>query len=1074
MTRGEVQSGALRQGSTLLILGIGACYVLSGFAALLYQTAWMRQFSLVFGTSELAVAAVLSAYMGGLAVGAGLAARLVRRVVRPVLCYGLLEGAIALSALFVPWLLKMAGLLYVATFGGQSHPVDASGMGQSLFYLIIAFVVIAIPTTLMGATLPLLTKYVVRSRQQIGSGVALLYAANTAGAIAGALVAGFLLLPALGLSGTVLVGVAINVLVLALALLISRNIAAHDPLDSAVAEAESQPVESEVSGIRGARWILPLMLVSGANSFIYEVLWTRLLSHILGGSISAFATMLAGFLGGITLGSAIAARIASTARASTLWFVIVQCGVAVASMSVYELLPYVIPENGGLEGNIVLAILALLPATLFIGATFPLAVRILATDSGDAAPSAARIYAWNTVGAIVGATLAAFLLIPALRYEGAIRFAVGCNATLAVAAALLVARQSRRLTLGAIAFASLTLSLYRPAIPEAILRTSPLFAHVGGELRYYGVGRSATVVVIEESGFLNLRTNGLPEASANVKGAPPDRSNQRMLATMPVLARPDLDSMLIIGLGAGVALEGVPQSVKSVDVIELEPEVLKANRFFSDERAVDPLRDPRVNLVINDARSALSLTDRRYGAIVSQPSHPWTAGASHLYTREFMTLAKNHLSGNGVFLQWMNTEFIDEYLLRGLCATMLDVFRYVRVYQWDPDSLFFIGSDEPLEVEAGIARTGRPLRDDPLGYLQKGVGSVEDVVAALTMDQTNVVAFARGGSLITDDDNTMATRSARSLRDRFALRARQLSQAIVPYDPLLQADSRLRRQLGVELNFPYVARRLESMSMRQRAINLADSLVNARDPQALIMIGLGQQAQGERQESQKNLLLALQADANNQQARFALLQPWFPDILSRVKLPPYVSASLPLLRGSALATLRGLEYAGTGQMADLFALDEPLAAVLPSDLWYEISVKLRALWRIRVRLPEYQPRLANEATQLIDSALSLSQDPEFYLLRIESSNVAGEPLAAVETALRFIYVIDAELRAAQAGQHVLGRDFQAARLEQVGRVAELTRAAMRDQTVTAARKRLLEASIERISARLKEVAKSGG
>ena len=1064
----------MRQGSTLLILGIGACYVLSGFAALLYQTAWMRQFSLVFGTSELAVAAVLSAYMGGLALGAGLAARLVRRVVRPVLCYGLLEGAIALSALLVPWLLKMAGLLYVAIFGGQPHPVDASGMGQSLFYLIIAFVVIAIPTTLMGATLPLLTKYVVRSRQQIGSGVALLYAANTAGAIAGTLVAGFLLLPALGLSGTVLFGVAVNVLVMALALLISRNIAAHDRLESAVAAGESQPVEGELPGICGSRWILPLMLVSGANSFIYEVLWTRLLSHILGGSISAFATMLAGFLGGITLGSAIAARIASSVRASTLWFVIVQCGVAVASMLVYELLPYVIPENGGPEGNVVLAILALLPATLFIGATFPLAVRILATDSVDAAPAAARIYAWNTLGAIVGATLAAFLLIPALRYEGAVRFAVNCNATLAVAAALLVARQPRLLTLVAMVFASLTLSFYRPAIPEAILRTSPLFAHVGGELRYYGVGRSATVVVIEENGFLNLRTNGLPEASANVKGAPPDRSNQRMLATMPVLARPDLDSMLIIGLGAGVALEGVPQSVKSVDVIELEPEVVRANRFFSDERAVDPLHDPRVNLVINDARSALSLTDRRYGAIVSQPSHPWTAGASHLYTREFMTLAKNHLASNGVFLQWMNTEFIDEYLLRGLCATMLDVFRYVRVYQWDPDSLFFIGSDEPLEVEAGIARTGRPLRDDPLRYLQKGVGSVEDVVAALTMDQTNVVAFAHGSGLITDDDNTMATRSARSLRDRFVLRARQLSQAIVPYDPLLQADSRLRRTLGAELNFPYVARRLESMTMRKRAVDLADSLINARDPQALVMIGLGQQAQGDRQESQKNLLLALQADANNQQARFALLQPWFPEILSQGKLPPYVSAALPALRGSALATLRGLEYAGKGNMADLVALDESLAAVLPSDLWYEISVKLRALWRIRVRLPEYQPRLANEATQLIDSALALSQDPEFYLLRIESSNVAGETLAAVETALRFMYVIDAELRAAQAGQHVLGPDFQAARLEQVGRVAELTRAAMRDQKVTTARKRLLEASIERIRARLKEADKSGG
>ncbi len=160
--RGE--SASLRQPSNLIVAGVVACFVLSGFAALLYQTAWMRQFSLVFGTSELAVAAVLSAYMGGLAFGASLAARYVHRVTRPVLFYGLLEAGIAISALSVPWLLRFASFLYISVFGGQPEPVDASGLGQSFFYLAIAFMVIAIPTTFMGATLPLLTKYVVQPR----------------------------------------------------------------------------------------------------------------------------------------------------------------------------------------------------------------------------------------------------------------------------------------------------------------------------------------------------------------------------------------------------------------------------------------------------------------------------------------------------------------------------------------------------------------------------------------------------------------------------------------------------------------------------------------------------------------------------------------------------------------------------------------------------------------------------------------------------------------------------------------------------------------------------------------------
>jgi spermidine synthase len=204
--------GAAVRLDTQILAGVVACFVLSGFAALLYQTAWMRQFSLVFGTSELAVAAVLSAYMGGLATGSAIAAKLVDRIHRPVLFYGLLEAGIAISALMVPWLLQLTHGLYVAVFGGKPEPVDSSGLGQSFFYLGTAFIVLMIPTSFMGATLPLLTKYVVRSDKQVGPRVGLLYATNTMGAVGGTIVAGFLLLPMLGLKGTVYVGVAVNLL----------------------------------------------------------------------------------------------------------------------------------------------------------------------------------------------------------------------------------------------------------------------------------------------------------------------------------------------------------------------------------------------------------------------------------------------------------------------------------------------------------------------------------------------------------------------------------------------------------------------------------------------------------------------------------------------------------------------------------------------------------------------------------------------------------------------------------------------------------------------------------------------
>ena len=207
--------------SSAVFVAVSLCFFLSGFAALLYQTAWMRQLSTVFGTSELAVATVLAAYMAGLAVGAAIAARVMGRIRRPILVYGVLEGTIAISAIAVPFLLQLAGIAYAALFGGQPQPPDASGLGQSTFYLSATFLVLIVPTACMGATLPMVTRYAVHKDEDVGPRVGLLYSINTSGAIAGTLVAAFLLLPALGLWGTVLVGALVNLGVFGVAALLA-------------------------------------------------------------------------------------------------------------------------------------------------------------------------------------------------------------------------------------------------------------------------------------------------------------------------------------------------------------------------------------------------------------------------------------------------------------------------------------------------------------------------------------------------------------------------------------------------------------------------------------------------------------------------------------------------------------------------------------------------------------------------------------------------------------------------------------------------------------------------------------
>src|SRR5690242_3094134 len=226
--------------SGLTMLLLYACFLLSGIAALIYQTAWTRQFAIVFGTSELAVATVLAAYMGGLALGAWLAERFLPRVTRPVMTYALLELGIAAGAVFaVPFLLWLANLGLIALFGGQPTPPGSDHAATTAFYLVSAFVALALPTTLMGATLPMLARYAVANEAQIGRRIGLLYAMNTAGAVFGALLTAFFLLPEFGLSHTIWCGAALNALVFLLAAGLAQRVAGKRRDKYYVGDAES-------------------------------------------------------------------------------------------------------------------------------------------------------------------------------------------------------------------------------------------------------------------------------------------------------------------------------------------------------------------------------------------------------------------------------------------------------------------------------------------------------------------------------------------------------------------------------------------------------------------------------------------------------------------------------------------------------------------------------------------------------------------------------------------------------------------------------------------------------------------
>ncbi|MFT5110285.1 MAG: spermidine synthase [Pseudoalteromonas tetraodonis] len=731
---------------------VSLCFFLSGMAGLIYQMVWMRYLSTVFGTSELAIVAVLVAYMGGLAAGAWAASKLLHKLRRPIITYAVLELAIAVSAIAVPLLLRFAGLIHTGLLGGQAELPADGGLVEAIAHLALGCLVLFIPTACMGATLPILAKGLIHRSSQIGRRIGWLYALNTFGAVAGTITAAFFLIPTLGLWRASFFGVALNILVAALGWSVARKAG-----DASSAETEATE-KSDPPGV-AALAILVVMLVSGALSFVYEVLWARLLAHVLGGSFYSFATMLAAFLAGIAIGGLIGARLARDWRRSCLWLAGFEIGIAVLSAIILAVVSGGNLNSGGsLFGQAMMCALILTPATICLGATFPLAVRCLSARAQDAGPAAGRVYAWNTVGAIAGAIVAGLIVIPLIGYAATFKWAITAN--LLLAAGVLAAARSTapRPALIVAAVACLASAvLYHPKPPVGLLTRSPLEkgeqADASLRLIHYATGRSATVAVLERRGSLVIRSNGLQEAEIFPRGAETlAYTHIRWLPALPKVLKPDAESLLVVGFGGGALLESVPRGFETIDVVEIEQEVITANQLVADRRAIDPLADDRLNIIINDARGALKLTDKRYDAIVSQPSHPWTAGASHLYTQEFLELSAEHMNPGGIFVQWLGANFVDETLLGSFCAAALEVFPHLQLYLIS-DNFVVVGSDQALDE-----RLWNPeFQDLILLSDYPKLSYIEDLLAVLQLDEAGCRQLAAGHAPITDDRNLMAT-----------------------------------------------------------------------------------------------------------------------------------------------------------------------------------------------------------------------------------------------------------------------------------------------------------------------------
>ena len=962
------------------------CFFLSGFAALVYQIVWTRQFAAVFGAAPTAVAAVLAAYMGGLAAGAAVAGRWVGRVRRPLLAYALLEAGVAVSALAVPAALGALAALQAWLFGGLPELSAETGAAATLFQLATAFVVLGVPTALMGMTLPLLVRQVVRDEVQIASRVGALYAFNTAGGVCGVLAAGFLLLPELGLGRSVWVAVSANVLAGLAALALTRRAAldASSPLRQTLPEAAGAGDDWPRRG-----WILPLVCLAGMASFGYEVLWSRLLGQLLGGGIAGFAIMLASFLTGIAAGAALAARVVGGPDRALRVFAMAQTGVVLCSLPAFAALGElpVFLRGLGWQGvpalSGVLAAGLLLPSSLCIGASFPMAVRALARSAEQAGAASARIFAWNTLGSILGAIAAGFFLLPALGHAGFASGLMGLNLVVA-AGALWACPRSRGPALALGGLALLALIALPPQTPWGLLRTSGLSGEAAsGRVEYYGLGRSAGVLLSAGPRGWRLYADGLPESQVTAPGTRPGGNPlAQWAATLPVLARPEARRMLVVGLGGGVVLESVPASIERIDVLEIEPEILAANRAIAPHRRSDPLADSRVRVVLGDARGALSRSSARYDVIVSQPSHPWTEGSGPLFSREFFELLRAHMTPGGVLCQWMAARFLDEELFRGMLATLLEVFPQVRVYHPVPGGLLFLASEAPLRVEEGA---GRALRASPQGFAALGIHRPEDVRAAWLLDESGSRALAAGGVVNRDDHNLLQMRSGRVAR---AGGSRPL-EALGEYDPLVPhapGSSRLRVvEVLLARGFPLRAQRIAEAGEEGAERTAARALIAA--------------AHGQSRRAREEAEEALQSTPLASEVREALLPVQAAAMIRDADRLESLAAGLS---DPAAALLEAWRADARGNLAGLRALEGRLARVRPGEALYPGALRMRIAWRLEDPTPEE----ARDALRFADFLVAAAGTPGDWVLRVRAV-AASSDASAIESA---IFEAAAELR----------------------------------------------------------------
>jgi spermidine synthase len=780
----------------------GLLLFLSGTAALIYQILWIKQLSLIVGVEVYSITVAVSAFFAGLALGGAVFGRFTDRFSKPLVLYAILEGGIAALGIFSTIALAHSAGLFVT--------IEARA---GLLAWVLPFILVGAPAFLMGGTLPVAVRSQVCGRVQIARTGGWIYAANTAGGIAGVLLSSFTLLPWLGVRNTALAAALLNLGAAGMAMALVRR-AVSDLTETEVKEAEAVDSPSDNSGIA-----LVLYAISGGIALGYEVVWSQAMAQFLSTRVFAFSVVLATYLAGLVVGSALYARFSHKVRDP--WGVF---GLLIAAAGVVALF-----EIAGLDlwqlrfqieaGNVAFAAtgsefarmgthfavaatgIVFVP-TVMLGAAFPAVLRLAARET-RAGMDVGIVLALNTAGGIAGTLLTGFLLVPILGLVRTLSILAILATTVGVLAVLLGSAVSRKMQL-AVCVLGVIAIIGGILAPQDRLARLLLTTRGGGNLIFYQESRGATVAVAEQRSGDNVFRRLYIQGVSNSGDAMPSLRYMRLQAMLPlIIHRGEPRSALVIGFGTGITAGAVlhyPQLYRRV-CVELLPAVVRAGELFPENYKAGS--DPGMQIRLRDGRQELLHSSERYDLITLEPPPPSAEGVVNLYSTDFYKLASRRLERNGLFAQWLPLATQNDEDTRSLVRSFLDVFPYATLWTTEMHEMLLVGSYSPIDLDVHqiTSRFMQSSVSTPLKAV--GISSPAALLATWVTGRDGLERYAARANPVTDDHPRIEY--AAWVRPREISRVLPELLALRTDPPLVNADDNLRpeidRQRQVLLNF---------------------------------------------------------------------------------------------------------------------------------------------------------------------------------------------------------------------------------------------------------------------------------